>query len=62
MIKTILVIVSSIMVLEFLVDWLKTLCDESPRDSFYRECLDCKAGFCMLDPGSKECKKWRRGK
>jgi len=61
MVKTVLIIVSSIMVMEFLVDCLKALADTTPREELkhYERCLNCNAGFCMEDPGSEECRKWR---
>lgn len=52
MIHGLLIAVGGIMVLEFLIAWIKALLDTDYSD----ECYDCKEGFCTLEG----CKRERR--
>lgn len=57
MIKGVLSIIGGIMVLEFLIEWIKSLQDENYNDD-YKYCYNCPHGFCMETPKTKGCMKW----
>lgn len=58
MIRATAIIVCTVMVVEFFVDWIRSLMDESnAEDVLY--CYNCPHGWCMEVPGSKGCKKVR---
>ena len=52
-------IIATVIVLEFLVAWLKALTDESDKTD-YEYCHGCHNGFCMEIPKTKGCTKWER--
>lgn len=57
MVRLVLIIIGGIVVLEFLIEWLKSLGDEK-NTTDYHYCYGCQEGFCMEIPGTKGCKKW----
>lgn len=57
MVRLVLIAVGGIIVLEFLIEWLKSLGDEKNTTDFHY-CYNCPCGFCMEIPKTKGCKKW----
>lgn len=60
MIWTVAAVFCAVMVLEFLIAWIKALLDENMSLKDYRYCDGCKQGFCMEYPKTKGCVKWEK--